>query len=223
MGADQWRHVPALDAPQRTRLRFYLDTRERDEPHRLLPSPSEEGGGNARLSVDLADRRDVRIPWPDALRAAQLPARNSIRFVSDPLPQDTEIFGSLQGVFDITPSRQDVDFSISLYEQTESGEYQLLFDPYDFRASYAGHRVRRRLLRAGERQLLAFTAERVTACKLAAGSRIVLLVGLNKRPDRQINYGSGKDVNSETIADAKWPLRVRWHARSYVEIQTGTP
>ncbi|BEP51825.1 CocE/NonD family hydrolase [Variovorax paradoxus] len=223
MGADQWRHVPALDAPQRTRLRFYLDTRERDEPHRLLPSPSEEGGGNARLSVDLADRRDVRIPWPDALRAAQLPARNSIRFVSDPLPQDTEIFGSLQGVFDITPSRQDVDFSISLYEQTESGEYQLLFDPYDFRASYAGHRVRRRLLRAGERQLLAFTAERVTACKLAAGSRIVLLVGLNKRPDRQINYGSGKDVNSETIADAKWPLRVRWHARSYVEIQAGTP
>lgn len=222
MGTDQWRHVPALEAPQRTRLRFYLDTRERDDPHRLLPSPSE-GGGSARLSVDLADRRDVRIPWPDALRVTQLPARNSISFVSDPLPEDTEIAGSLHGVFDITPSRQDVDFNISLYEQTESGEYQLLFDPYDFRASYAGHRVRRRLLRAGERQLLAFTTERVTACKLAAGSRIVLLIGLNKRPDRQINYGSGKDVNSETIADAKWPIRVRWHARSYVEIQTGTP
>jgi len=222
MGTDQWRHVPTLEAPQRTRLRFYLDTRERNDPHRLLPSPSE-GGGSARLSVDLADRRDVRIPWPDALRAAQLPARNSIRFVSDPLPEATEIAGSLRGVFDITPSRQDMDFSISLYEQTESGEYQLLFDPYDFRASYAGHRVRRRLLRAGERQLLAFTAERATACKLAAGSRIVLLVGLNKRPDRQINYGSGNDVNSETIADAKWPVRVRWHARSYIEIQAGKP
>jgi putative CocE/NonD family hydrolase len=220
MGADQWRHVPTLDAPERSRLRLYLDTRERDEPHRLLPSPSE-GGGSARLSVDLADRRDVRIPWPDALRVKQLPTPNSISFVSDPFPEDTEIFGSLRGVFDITPSRQDVDFNISLYEQTESGEYQLLFDPYDFRASYAGHRVRRRLLRAGERQLLAFTTERVTACRLAAGSRIVLLISLNRRPDRQINYGSGKDVNSETIADAKWPVRVRWHARSYVEIQTG--
>jgi putative CocE/NonD family hydrolase len=220
MGADQWRHVPTLDAPQRTRLRLYLDTRERDDPHRLLPSPSE-GGGSARLSVDLADRRDVRIPWPDALRVKQLPTRNSISFVSDPLPEDTEIVGSLRGMFDITPSRQDVDFNISLYEQTESGEYQLLFDPYHFRASYAGHRVRRRLLRAGERQLLAFTTERVTACRLAAGSRIVLVIGLNRRPDRQINYGSGKDVNSETIADAKWPVRVRWHARSYVEIQTG--
>jgi len=217
MGADQWRHVPTLDTPQRTPLRFYLDTRERDDPHRLLPTASE-GTGNARLSVDLADRRDVRIPWPDALRAKELPTRNSISFVSDPLPEDTEIFGSLRGVFDITPSRQDVDFNVSVYEQTASGEYRLLFDPYDFRASYAANRVRRRLLRAGERQLLAFTAERVTACRLAAGSRIVLLIGLNRRPDRQINYGSGKDVNSETIADAKWPVRVRWHARSYVEI-----
>jgi len=85
------------------------------------------------------------------------------------------------------------------------------------------HRVKRRLLRAGERQSLAFTAERVTARKLAAGSRLVLLIGLNKRPDRQINYGSGKDVNSETIADAVRPVRVRWHARSHVEIQTGKP
>jgi len=220
MGADQWRHAPALDAAQRSPLRLYLDTRERDDPHRLLPSPSE-GGGSARLSVDLADRRDVRMPWPDALRLKELPARNSIRFVSDPFTETTEIVGSLRGVFDITPSRQDMDFHISLYEQTESGDYQLLFDPYDFRASYAGHRVRRRLLRAGERQLLAFAAERVTARRLAAGSRIVLLIALNKRPDRQINYGSGKDVNSETIADAKWPVRVRWHARSYIEIQAG--
>jgi uncharacterized protein len=219
MGADQWRHAPALDSSERARLRLYLDTGERDDPHRLSPSPSE-GGGSARLSVDLADRRDVRIPWPDALRLKQLPTRNSISFVSDPLSKDTEIDGSLRGMFDITPSRQDVDFSVSLYEQTANGEYQLLFEPYDFRASYAGHRVHRRLLRAGERQLLAFTAERVTACKLAAGSRIVLLIGLNKRPDRQINYGSGKDVNSETIADARWPVRVRWHERSYVEIQT---
>jgi predicted acyl esterase len=214
--------VPTLDASDRSRMRLYLDTRERDAPHRLSPSPSE-GGGNVRLSVDLADRRDARIAWPDALRLKQLPTRNSISFVSDPLPKDTEIAGILRGEFDITPSRQDVDLSVSLYEQTASGEYQLLFEPYDFRASYAGHRVYRRLLRAGERQLLAFTAERATARKLAAGSRIVLLIGLNKRPDRQINYGSGKDVNSETIADAARPVRVRWHVRSHVEIQIGKP
>ncbi|MBA3625730.1 MAG: CocE/NonD family hydrolase, partial [Methylibium sp.] len=224
MGADRWRHAPTLDSPDRPRLRLYLDTRHRDGPHGLLPSSTPSvGDGKARLSVDLADRSDAHIPWPDALHAKQLPTRNSIRFVSDPLPKDTEIDGSLRGEFDITPSRQDVDLSVSLYEQTASGEYRLLFEPYDFRASYAGHRDKRRLLRAGERQLRAFTAERVTAAKLEAGSRLVLVVGINKRPDRQINYGSGKDVNSETIADAQQPVRVHWHGRSHVEIQTGEP
>ena len=223
MGANQWRHVPTLDAPERTPLRLYLDTRKRDGPHRLSPSPSE-GGGSAQL-CGRSRRSQRRATSRGRTRCAckQLPTRNSISFVSDPLPKDTEIDGSLRGEFDITPSRQDVDLSVSLYEQTASGEYQLLFEPYDFRASYAGHRVNRRLLRAGERQLLAFTAERMTARKLAAGSRLVLLIGINKRPDRQINFGSGKDVNSESIADVEGPVRVRWHARSHVEIQTGKP
>ena len=42
-------------------------------------------------------------------------------------------------------------------------------------------------------------------------------------PDRQINFGSGKDVNSESIADAAEPVRVRWHGHSYIEIQTDGP
>jgi putative CocE/NonD family hydrolase len=221
MGTGQWRHVPALNPPDRKRLSLYLDARKRGGPYRLSLSPPE-GDVAAQLSVDLADRRDADIPWPDALLVKQLPARNSISFVSDPLPEDTEIDGSLRGEFDITPSRQDVDFTVSLYEQTAGGEHLLLFEPYDFRASYAGHRVKRHLLRAGERQLLAFTVERATARKLAAGSRLVLVVGINKRPDRQINYGSGKDVNSETIADAGPRVRVRWHARSHIDIQTGS-
>jgi predicted acyl esterase len=222
MGGDEWRHVPALDAADRPRLRLYLDTERRDGPQRLLPSPSE-AGGKTQLAVDLADRRDANVPWPDALRAKALPERNGITFVSDPMTKDTEIDGSLRGEFDITPSRQDVDFSVSLYEQTAGGDYHLLFEPYDFRASYAGHRTKRQLLRAGERQTLLFTAERVTACRLAAGSRLVLLIAMNKRPDRQIDYGSGQDVNSESVADAGRPVRIRWHERSFVEIAAGGP
>lgn len=217
MGANEWRHVPALDVTGRTSLRLYLDTRKRADQGRLLLSPAK-GGGRTQLSVDLTDRRDASIVWPEPLLMKQLPTRHSISFVSDPLPQATEIDGSLRGEFDITPSRQDVDLNVSLYERTANGDYLLLFEPYDFRASYAGHRTHRRLLRAGERQSLAFTTERVTARKLAAGSRLVLLIGINNRPDRQINFGSGKDVNSEQIADAQGPMRVRWHARSHIDI-----
>lgn len=220
MGADRWRHGPTLDAPDRPRLTLHLDTRRQDGPHRLLAA-TPEGGGSAKLAVDLDDRGDAGIPWPDALRVRQLPARNSLVFVSEPLARDTEIDGRLRGAFDITPSRQDVDLSVALYEQTAGDEYLQLFEPYDFRASYAASRVSRQLLRAGERQMLAFTAERITARKLAAGSRLVLVVGVNKRPDRQINFGSGKDVNSESIAeDGGPPLRVRWHERSHIEIGT---
>jgi putative CocE/NonD family hydrolase len=222
MGANAWRHVPALDVPDHAPLRWYLDSRKGDGPHRLSTKPSE-GRGSALLSVDLTDRSDADLPWPDALRVEHVPTRNSIRFASDPLPDDTEIAGSLHGEFDITPSRQDVDLVVALYEQTTNGDCLLLFEPYEFRASYAGDRVHRRLLRAGERQTLAFTAERMTARRLAAGSRLVLVLGINKRPDRQINFGSGKDVNSETIEDADGPMRVRWHGGSYVELRSGEP
>jgi putative CocE/NonD family hydrolase len=224
-GADRWRHEPALDAPERAPLRLHLDTRNGEGPHRLLASPTPpDGDGQARISVDLVDRDDLDVAWPDtALRTRRLPTRNVIRFVSDPLREDTEVAGSLRGTFEITPNRQDVDLNVSLYEQTAGGDVVLLFEPYDFRASYAGHRDQRRLLRAGERQMLPFTAERLTARKLARGSRVVLVVGVNKRPDRQINYGSGKAVNAETIEDIEWPLRVRFHARSVVEMPTGAP
>ena len=222
MGANLWRHVPALDAAERTPLRLYLDSRRRGDAYRLAAGPNE-GDGSARLSVDLTNRADAELPSPDALSLRQAPTRNSLSFVSDPLQQDTEIAGSLRGEFDMTPSRQDVDLNVALYEQTANGESVLLFEPYDFRASYAGDRMNRKLLKAGERQTLAFATERVTARKLAAGSRLVLVIGINKRPDRQINFGSGKDVNSEASADAEELMRVRWHGNSFVEIRAGVP
>ena len=222
MGANVWRHLPALEAPERAALRLYLDTRQRAGGPRLSATQIDSAA-RVELSVNLADRRDGPVPGPDALRLAQLPARNAVAFVSDPLAKDTELGGSLRGAFDITPSRQDVDLDIALYEQTAGGAYKLLFEPYDFRASYARDRTHRRLLVAGVRQSLAFTTERMTACRLPAGSRLVLVVGINKRPDRQIDYGSGKDVNSESRAADAVRMRVRWHAGSYIELPSGGP
>jgi putative CocE/NonD family hydrolase len=227
MGANQWRHAPslaALQGPDRAPLRLYLDMQRRDGPYRLSASRTDrKGNGPVELAVNLADRSDATPTSPDALRLAELPARSGLAFVGDPLPKDTEIVGGLRGRFALTPSRQDVDLSVALYELTAGGVYKLLFEPYDFRASYARDRTRRHLLAAGQRQWLDFIAERMTACRLAAGSRIVLVVGINKRADRQINHGSGKDVNSESIDDAGEPMRLRWHAGSYIEIGNHKP
>ena len=103
----------------------------------------------------------------------------------------------------------DMDLNIMLYERLASGDYIRLFNPaYEIRASYARDRVHRHLLKAGERQELTFRSERMTSRQLQAGSRLVMVLGINKRPDREINYGTGNDVSEESIADGKIPLKI---------------
>jgi hypothetical protein len=68
------------------------------------------------------------------------------------------------------------------------------------------------------RQQLTFHSERLTARRVATGSRIVVVLGIVKRPDRQINYGTGDDVSEESIEDARVPMKIRWYNDSYVDI-----
>jgi hypothetical protein len=113
----------------------------------------------------------------------------------------------------------DMDLYISLYELLPSGDYVRLFGPaYEFRASYAQDRVHRHLLKAGERQTLKFESERIMSRQLQTGSRLVMVLGINKRPDREINYGAGNDVSEESLADGKIPLKIRWYGDSYIDI-----
>jgi hypothetical protein len=113
----------------------------------------------------------------------------------------------------------DVDLDITLYELLPNGDYIYLFNPtYEFRASYVSDRVNRHLLKAGERQQLTFKSERMTSREFEPGSRLVMILGVSKRPDREINYGTGGDVSAETIADALVPLKIQWHGDSYIDI-----
>jgi uncharacterized protein len=57
-----------------------------------------------------------------------------------------------------------------------------------------------------------------TAAKLSKSSRVVLVLSINNSPEWQINYGTGKDVSSETIADAAVLLQISWSNRSYIRL-----
>ena len=59
---------------------------------------------------------------------------------------------------------------------------------------------------------------RLLGRKLAAGSRIVMTLGVVKQPDRQLNLGSGKEPTDETVADAGEPLEIRWRGSSYLDL-----
>jgi predicted acyl esterase len=139
--------------------------------------------------------------------------------VSDPLAKPSTISGLFSGRLDFDVNKMDMDLNITLYELLPNGDYVRLFGPtYEVRASYAQERAHRQLLKAGERQKLAFKSERITSRQLQAGSRIAMVLSISKRPDREINYGTGGDVSEESIADGKIPMKIRWHSDSYVDI-----
>jgi hypothetical protein len=135
------------------------------------------------------------------------------------LKHATEVTGAFSGHLDFTINKMDVDLAMTLYERSAAGVYVRLLSPaYQFRASYARDRAHRRLLKAGERQGLDFQSERLAGRRLQAGSRLVLVLSVQKRPDQEINYGTGGDVSEESIADGHRALRIRWHADSYVDV-----
>ncbi len=220
-GSNEWRHAATLDGPDRKPLRFYL---VESSPNSDLNRLATERGEKLTFlpqTFDLQDRSDVG--WRPARELLQrtLKARDGELFVSEPLKQAVDVAGVLRGQLDYTVNKQDMDLVVSLYELRPNGDYVKLFDPaYAFRASYARDLVKRRLLHAGERQQLSFRSERMMARRLQAGSRLIMALGINKRSDQQLNYGTGDDVNEESIEDAGVPVRIRWYNSSYVEIPT---
>ncbi|MGC1522300.1 MAG: CocE/NonD family hydrolase [Steroidobacteraceae bacterium] len=218
MGANEWRHAASLETMARGSLKFYLDAAESGGAHRLSLHRNSKDAF-IRQSVKLADRRDAGWTPSTDLVSGGIANHNDLMFASDAFTAPTEIDGLLSGRLDITINKMDVDLNIMLYERLAGGDYIRLFSPtYEIRASYAHDRVHRRLLKAGERQELTFRSERMTSRQLQPGSRLVMVIGVNRRPDREINYGTGGDVSAESIADGRVPVKILWHNDSYVEI-----
>jgi hypothetical protein len=245
MGANEWRHVPSLEAMGNGTLKLFLDPAAMGASHRLTQHGAQ-GRAAAKAAakdskafktakakgrradpefvdqvVDLADRGDVSSNWlPVDIASHSVDVRNATNYVSEPLPRAIDLQGAWSGRLDLTVNKMDVDLRVSAYELLSSGDYVQLFEPYVFRASYAQDRVHRHLLRAGERQTITFKMERLTSRKLQAGSRLVLVLGVNKRPDEEINYGGGEDVSAESLEDPddREPVKLRWYGDSYIDI-----
>lgn len=221
MGANVWRHAPSLEAMGERSLRLQLAATRDGERYRLAEAerqPAGTGEGFVELTVDMADRSDADRRSPaDGLVSKSLDVWNSVAYVGEPFRQANEISGSFSGQLDFIANKKDFDLSIALYELTVEGDYVQL-SSYLRRVSYMRDRTRRQLLTPGLRQSLDFTSERLTSRQFRAGSRLVVVLGVMKQAGFQINYGSGKDVSDETIADAGEPLRLQWFDSSYLEI-----
>ena len=229
MGGDKWRHLKGWDELQKGKKRFYLSNIKTENytgngVYKLSHKPQK--GAFLKQTVDLADRTQELnhyYPWPIIRRAFQengpknLPISNGFAFISEPFAKETIIQGRFSGEMKVRINKKDFDLGLVFYELTEKGEiFHLSY--YLGRASYANDMSKRTLLQPNTPQTVPFHRTRMTGKLLQKGSRLLVRVNVNKNRNAQINYGTGKDVSDETIADAGVPLEIDWFLNSYIEV-----
>ena len=216
VGANVWKHAPTIAAMGPARLRYHLSADAQGT--NVLAETFPATGPDIELNVDLADRRDAddAVP-PDLVLSRELSSSNALTFTSVPLSMASEASGLFSGHLEFVTNKKDFDLEIDLYERTVGGDFIQLAQWW-MRASYATDLSTRRLLTPGVTQTIDFRSIRLMSRQLAKGSRIVALLRVVKGPDRQINYGTGKPVDTETIADGVEPLLIKFSRRSFIEL-----
>jgi putative CocE/NonD family hydrolase len=211
MGSNEWKSAGSLQELNKDKLRFYL---ARNELITEKPRRSEF----SEMQVNFQDRTTMnsyyylfRSIWEN------LNNGGGVLYKSEPLKEDLEFTGCFSGVMNAVINKKDMDYSAVLFEQMPDGRYFYL-TYFMGRASYASNPEKRTLLKPGTKTSIPFSNSYFTSRKLSKGSRLVLIMNVNKSASEQINYGTGKDVSDETIADGAEPLKVKWYNDSYIDI-----
>jgi putative CocE/NonD family hydrolase len=218
MGSNVWKHVPTLDSMADQMITLYLsDNRSEAKGYKL--SEEKPAQNNYLLQkVNFADRSTINnYDRENRILYDSLDTGNGITFISSPVQEEISIAGAFTGELKAEINKMDMDFSLVLYELMPDGRYFYL-SYFMGRASYAKDKSNRQLLKPGQIESIPFWNSYITGKKLSIGSRLVIVLNINKSPNEQINYGTGKNVSDESILDAQTPLQVKWYNNSYVRI-----
>ncbi|NML70067.1 CocE/NonD family hydrolase [Chryseobacterium sp. RP-3-3] len=212
MNTNTWKHVPTLEKMHTSTMKFYL------QDHKGIPSVfNQPAQGNfVKQTVDFKNR-DQKETYHSVSKIDSVKTTNSVYFESEVLSKDLIISGNLTGFFNVSINKKDFDTDTYLYQVNPEGKTFLL-STHIVRASYAKNNAVRQLLEPGKTEQIPIKNSIFISKKIEKGSKLVLLVGVNKNPSWQINCGTGKDVSDETIKDASEPLEIKWYNNSYVEI-----
>lgn len=218
MAANEWKHAPSIAAASNDRCRLYFNpARWQGGSRYTLSDRAAANHASITQTVNLADRSDVDRLTGVGLVDAAIDSSNAIVLVSEPLRDAMEVSGLMSGHLELIANKRDFDFTITPYEWMANGQYVQL-PPYSSRASHVASLSERRLLTPGTLARLDFSSGlRMMSRRLAPGSRLVIVLSVVKDPQQQINYGTGKAVSEESVADAGEPLTIRYGSASYVE------
>ncbi|TAG30310.1 MAG: CocE/NonD family hydrolase [Sphingobacteriia bacterium] len=214
MGTNTWKHAKSLSSVSNDSLTFFLDNANK---YQLTPQKARKIDF-AKMKVDYTNR-DFMNSYYYAFRLIweELNAGGGVMYKSAPLLDDVEFTGCFTGQMNVSINKRDVDYSIVLFEQMPDGKYYYL-TYFMGRASYAKDNKKRELLTPDKKTALPFSNSYFTSRKLSKGSKLVVIVNVNKSSSEQINYGTGKDVSEETIKDAGELLVIKWYNDSFIRI-----
>jgi len=217
MGLDEWRHVATLAQMSSRQLALYFSTVQDGTRYRLLRS-KPPAAAVIEQRVDFADRAHFTNmhQYPDPIIEERLGETSELVFAGEPFTRPTVLSGAFTGELIVTLNKRDADFGVTVFEQQPDGRlFHLAY--WLGRASYSADARVRQLLTPGKAAAIRFETT-VTSRRFKAGSRLLVLLDVNKNPYAQVNYGTGKDVSDESVADATRPLRVQYHTGSYLNV-----
>ncbi|WP_093196586.1 CocE/NonD family hydrolase [Siphonobacter aquaeclarae] len=211
MGTNTWKHAESLAPATETRTFFVT-------PGGLLTPAKTSNTVSGVITTDLRDRSDSAQHnyFTPVIVREEVPATHGLIFRSAPFARATTLAGSFSGELSVSLNRRDADLSVAFYEEQADGKCFYL-TRYLGRASYAADPSRRQLLRPGKRTPISLRNIRFVSKRFEKGSRLLVIVDLNKHPFEILNYGSGKDVADESMADAG-VLKVTLLSGSYIRM-----
>jgi len=223
MGKNEWKHVATFEEMHNASVNFHLGELTAAGAYTLtskLPKPTKY----IAQTIDFKDRSDLQFDPAasvcgfESLDITDLKVGNNrMVFESEPFNEPIAISGALTASLNVSCNKKDFDISIQLYEKKANGHYFPLTNNFQ-RASLAKDRTQRQLLVPNTITTIPIESTYVTCKQLEKGSRIVILLGVNRSASWQVNYGTGKDVSDESIEDAAIPLEVKWYANSTITI-----
>lgn len=212
MGANVWRHAPSIAAMSDSSRQFYLTSTYELSPAKPATAAPLE------MTVNFADRTTVSAnTYPGTIVTDELPAAQGFVFTTDPFETPVSVNGQFTATLRFVINKKDLDIALVLYEALPDGKFFHL--SYSVaRASYAKDTSKRSLLTPGEVNTLTFDDTLLVSRQLNKGSRLVLVLDVNRSAHAQVNHGTGKDVSDESIADATEPLKVQWFTDSFITV-----
>lgn len=217
MGSNTWQHKPSFSELNQQHVSYHLGKSQNDKKYYQLTTQPQNKTDFIKLTVDMSDRKTQHHASSWQVIQKELNEPNGLIFTTEPFEKIQELSGAITGYFSLAINKKDVDIGFKFYELKPNGETFKL-TRYISRASYANDMSKRQLLTPNKKTMIPIINSTMTAKLIEKGSRLVIVLNVNKNSGAQVNMGSGKDVSEETIDDAGEPLEVKWFSDSKINI-----